>query len=204
MSKNPKSLSKYILDQNHFKDFEYEFDYHILRTENDTDYFGGNLTSALAEMMVFKDHESLAYFLAILSQSKILIPIDIYPPRKSSQRIVKRSECNFADIVPDIKSADETTFFSIFTSIREIHTAAHNHIFLYTDFQTAYKWIKKHREQIDVIAFDAFSNHEYAWFVKIDAFIAEIDNYTKHAKNYTGKNILADLYNISLQKHKTT
>lgn len=202
MSKNPKSLSKYILDDNHFKDFEYEFDYSIIHKENDTDYFSGSLTSALAEMMVFKDHESLAYFLAMLSQSKILIPIGIYPPNTNSQRIIKRSEHKLSDIVPDIKNADGTKFFSIFTSIREIHTAAHNHMFLYTDFQTAYKWLREHMEKIDIIAFDAFSNHEYAWFIKIDAFIAELDNYTKHAKNYTGKNILADLYSISLQKHK--
>ena len=68
MQKTTKSLSTYIMDENHFKDFEYEFDYCIIRKENDFDYLGGTLTSALAEFMTFKDNESLAYFLALLLQ----------------------------------------------------------------------------------------------------------------------------------------
>ena len=36
MTNTQKSLTEYILDENHFKDFEYEFDYCIIHQENDT------------------------------------------------------------------------------------------------------------------------------------------------------------------------
>ena len=74
-------------------------------------------------------------------------------------------------------------------------------MFLYIGFETAYKWIKKHRKEIDVIALDNFSKHDYSWYIKTDDFIKQIDKFKKFAKNYSGKNLVADLYNISLQKH---
>ena len=53
MTNTQKSLTEYVLDENHFKDFKYEFDYCIIHQENDTDYFNGTLASALAEYNVW-------------------------------------------------------------------------------------------------------------------------------------------------------
>lgn len=209
MEKAVKSSPEYIMDENHFKDFEYEFDYCIIHDKNDIGYFSGTLTSALAEFMVFKDNESFMHFLAVLIQSKILIPVGICPPGQNTQNIIKIPDCKNdcflymknANVVPIIKFGDKTRFFSAFGSIREIHSIAHNHMFLYIGFETAYKWIKKHRKEIDVIALDNFSKHEYSWYIETDDFIKQIDKFKKFAKNYSGKNLVADLYNISLQKH---
>ena len=97
MEKAVKSSPEYIMDENHFKDFEYEFDYCIIHDKNDIGYFSGTLTSALAEFMVFKDNESFMHFLAVLIQSKILIPVGICPPGQNTQTIIKifvHSLCN--------------------------------------------------------------------------------------------------------------
>ncbi len=209
MQKTTKSLSTYIMDENHFKDFEYNFDYCIIHKENDTDYFNGTLTSALAEFMTFKDNESLAYFLAVLLQSKILLPIYICPPGKNDEYIIKLPDCENnsylymknANVIPQIKTADNTKFLSAFLSIREIHAIAHNTMFLYIDFETVYKWIKKHRTEIDTIAFDPFAKYDYAWYINVDDFIKQIELFKKFVKNYKGKNIISDLHTISLQKH---
>ena len=139
-----KTLTEYVLDENHFKDFEYEFDYCIIHQENDTDYFNGTLASALAEYNVFKDNESLAYFIATLLRSKILIPIYICPPGKNDTSIMKLPDCKNdsflymknVNIVPQIKLADKTRIFSGFLSIRETRSAATNHMFLYIDFES--------------------------------------------------------------------
>ena len=209
MSQTKKSLSTYIMDENHFKDFEYDFDYCILHKENDIDYFNGTLTSALAEFMTFKDNESLAYFLALLSQSKILVPVYICPPGKNDENIIKLPDCKNdsylymknANVIPQIKATKKDSFFSAFLSIREINTIAHNTIFLYIDFETVYKWIKKHRKKIHIVAFDAFAKYNYAWYADIDDFIKEIELFKKFVKSYKGKNIISDLHKISLQKH---
>ena len=204
-----KTLTEYALDENHFKDFEYEFDYCIIHQENDTDYFNGTLASALAEYNVFKDNESLEYFLAVLSQSKILIPIYICPPGKNDTSIMKLPDCKNdsflymknVNIVPQIKIADKTKIFSGFLSIREIHGATAKHMFLYIDFETVYKWIKKHDKEIDMIALDAFSKHGYSYFINCNDFINQIEQIKKLIKRYKGKNFLADVYDICLKKH---
>ena len=110
------------MDENHFKDFEYDFDYCIIHKENDTDYFNGTLTSALAEFMTFKDNESLAYLLALLLKSKILIPIYICPPGKNNEYIIKLPDCKNnsclymknANVVPQIKTTNNTRFLVLF------------------------------------------------------------------------------------------
>lgn len=209
MQKTTKSLSTYIMDENHFKDFEYEFDYCIIHKENDFNYLCGTLTSALAEFITFKDNESLAYFLALLLQSKILLPIYICPPGKNDEYIIKLPDCENdsylymknANVIPQIKTADNIGFFNAFLSVREIHTVAYNHMFLYIDFETVYKWIKKHRTEIDTIAFDPFAKYDYAWYINVDDFIKQIELFKKFIKNYKGKNIISDLHTISLQKH---
>lgn len=209
MSNSTKSLSAYTMDENHFKDFEYDFDYCIIHKENDTDYFNGTLTSALAEFMTFKDNESLAYLLALLLKSKILIPIYICPPGKNNEYIIKLPDCKNnsclyiknANVIPQINTTNNTRFFSAFLSIREIHTVAHNHMFLYIDFETVYKWIKKHHTQIDSIIFDPFAKYDYTWYVNTDDFINQIGLVKKFVKNYTGKNIISNLHTISLEKH---
>lgn len=209
MTNTQKSLTEYILDENHFKDFEYEFDYCIIHQENDTGYFNGTVASALGEYNVFKDDESLTYFIAMLVQSKILIAVDICPPGPDSKRIMKLPDCKNdsflymknVNIVPQIKTADKTRIFSGFLSIREIHSAATNHMFLYIDFETVFKWIKKHRTDIDMIAFDIFSKHKYSYYISCDDFIKQINQIKKLAKSYTGKNYVHDLYEICLRKH---
>ena len=209
MSQTKKSLSTYIMDENHFKDFEYDFDYCILHKENDIDYFNGTLTSVLAEFMTFKDNESLAYFLALLSQSKLLVPVYICPPGKNDEKIIKLPDCKNdsylymknANVIPQIKTTKKDSFLSVFLSIREINTIAHNTIFLYIDFETVYKWIKKHRKKIHIVVFDAFAKYNYAWYADIDDFIKEIELFKKFVKSYKGKNIISDLHKISLQKH---
>ncbi len=209
MQKTTKSLSTYIMDENHFKDFEYEFDYCIIRKEKDFDYLGGTLTSALAEFITFKDNESLAYFLALLLQSKIFVPIYTCPPSKNNEYIIKLPDCENdsylymknANVIPQIKTTDNTKFFSTFLSIREIHNIAHNHMFLYIDFETVYKWITKHRTEIDTITFDPFAKYDYAWYINIDDFINQIELVKKFVKNYKGKNLVSDLHTIALQKH---
>ena len=197
------------MDENHFKDFEYEFDYCIIHKENNTDYFNGTLASALTEFMTFKDNESLAYFLALLLQSKILVPVYICLPGKNDEYIIKLPDCKNdshlymknANVIPQIKTANNTRFFSTFLSIREIHNIAHNHMFLYIDFETVYKWIKKHHTEIDTIAFDPFAKYDYAWYINVDDFIKQIELFKKFVKSYKGKNIISDLHTISLQKH---
>ena len=209
MTNTQKSLTEYILDENHFKDFEYEFDYCIIHQEKDTDYFNGTLASALAEYNVFKDNESLAYFIATLLRSKILIPIYICPPGKNDTSIMKLPDCKNdsflymknVNIVPQIKLADKTRIFSGFLSIREIHGAATNHMFLYIDFETVYKWIKKHNKEIDMIGFDAFSKHDYSYFISCDDFIKQMDQFKRFIKSYTGKNLISDLHNACIHKH---
>lgn len=209
MQKTTKSLPTYIMDENHFKDFEYEFDYCIIHKEKDIDYLCGSLTSALAEFMTFKDNESLTYFLALLSQSKILIPVYLCPPGKNNEYIIKSPYCKNdsylymknANVIPQIKTADNTKFLSTFLSIREIHNVAHNHMFLYVDFETVYKWIKKHRTEIDTITFDQFAKYYHAWYINVDDFINQIELFKKFVKSYKGKNLISDLHTISLQKH---
>ena len=209
MRNTSKPLPEYIMDENHFKDFEYEFDYCIIHDKNDIGYFSGTLTSALSEFVVFKDSESFAYFLAVLVRSKILVPIGVCPPGKNTQNIIKLPDCKNdsflymknANIVPIIKVGEKTRFFSAFCSLREIHDVAHNHTFLYIDFDTVYKWIKKHRKEIDVVVLDNFSKHGYSWYVDTDDFIKQIDKFQRTIKNYTGKNLTADLYNVSMCKH---
>ena len=209
MQKTTKALPAYMMNENHFKDFEYEFDYCIIHKENDFDYLDGALTSALAEFITFKDNESLAYFIALLLQSKILLSIYICPPGKNDESIIKIPDCKNdsclymkdSNIIPQIKTADNIRFFNAFLSIREIHAIAHNTMFLYTDFETVYKWIKKHRSEIDTIAFDPFAKYDYAWYINVDDFIKQIELFKKFIKNYKGKNIISDLHTISLQKH---
>ena len=204
-----KSLPEYILDEKHFKDFEYDFDYCIIHQENDTDYFDGTTASALAEYNVFQDDESLTYFMAMLIQSKILIPVGVYPPGPDNTRIMKLPDCKNdgylylknANVVPQIKMADKVRFFSAFLSIREIHKAAANHTFLYIDFETVFKWIKKHRPDIDMIAFDIFSKYKYSYCIGCDDFIKQINQIKRLAKSHTGQNYVRDLHNICLQKH---
>lgn len=170
------SLPEYVLDENHFKDF----DYSVIHKENDTDYIGGNLTSSLAEFITFKNNKSLSRFLTILLQSKILIPVDIVNTK--DKNIIKLSHCRNnsylnlenVNVAPQIKIGDKTRFFSIFSSVREIHDISTT--FLYIDFEIAYKWIKKYRKDIDVITFDNFSEH-FAWFINCDIFIKELDQF---------------------------
>lgn len=180
MSNMKTSLSEYVLDENYFEDFEYNFDYSIIHQENDTDYFSGTLTSALAEVITLKNNETLSRFFTILSQSKILIPIDISDTKdKSIMKLLHCRNNNYlnlenVNIVPQIKIGNKTRFFSIFSSIRETHDISTT--FLYIDFKTVYKWIKKYHKDIDVITFDNFSEH-YAWFINCDVFIKELDQF---------------------------
>ena len=173
------------------------------------DYFNGTLANALAEYNVFKDNESLAYFIATLLRSKIMIRIYIWPPGKNDTSIMKLPDCKNdsflymknVNIVPQIKTADKTRIFSGFLSIREIHGATANHMFLYIDFETVYKWIKKHNKEIDMVVFDAFSKHDYSYFISCDDFIKQIDQIKRFAKSYTGKNLISDLHNACIHKH---
>jgi len=131
------------------------------------------------------------------------------PPGKNDEYIIKLSDCKNdsclymknANVIPQIKTADNTKFFNVFLSTRETHAVAHNHMFLYIDFETIYKWIKKRRTQIDTIAFDPFSKYDYTLYINVDDFIKQIDLFKKFVKSYTGKNIISDLHTISLQKH---
>ncbi|MBE6460559.1 MAG: hypothetical protein E7007_01465 [Alphaproteobacteria bacterium] len=210
MSNLKKSLPMYVMDENHFKDFEYEFDYCIIHKEKHTDYLCGTLSSALSEFITFKDSESLMYFLSLLVHSEMLIPVGaIYPPGTNDKSIIKLPDCKNTDylymknvnVVPKITTSDNNKFFSVFLSIREIHEIAKNDTFLYIDFETVYKWIKKHRKEIDIIVFDAFDKYNYTWYVDTDDFIKQIDIFKKFEKNYKGKNLISDLHQISFQKH---
>ena len=199
----------YVLDENHFKDFEYDFDYCIIHRENDTDYFNGTVASALGEYNVFKDDESLTYFIAMLVQSKILISVDICSPGPESKRIMKLPYCKNdsylqlenANLIPQIKTVDKVRIFSAFLSVREINKVPANNTFLYIDFETVFKWIKKHDKEIDMIALDAFSKHGYSYFISCDDFIKQIDQFKRFIKSYTGKNLISDLHNACIHKH---
>ena len=200
----------YVMDENHFKDFEYEFDYCIIHKEKHADYFDGTLSSALSEFITFKDSESLMYFLSVLVYSEMLIPVGaIYPPGTNDKSIIKLPDCKNTDylymknvnVVPKITIGDGNKFFSVFLSIREIHEIASNNTFLYIDFETVYKWIKKHRKEVDVIVFDVFDKNNYVWAVDIGDFIKQIESFYKFEKNYKGKNLISDLHQMSFQKH---
>ena len=203
-----KSLPEYIMDENHFKDFEYEFDYCIIHQENDLNYFAGTLTNALSEFITFQDNESFAYFLAQLLQSKILIPVHIYPSGQNDKSIMKLPKCKNdsylhmqkANIVPQIKIANKTRFFGMFLSIREIQSIAPHNTFIYIAFDTVYKWIKKHHPEIDTIVFDAFSKYEYSWCIDTDDFIKQIESFKKFAKKYNPRNLTSYLHRTSMQK----
>ena len=210
MSKTAKSLPTYVIDESHFKDFEYEFDYRIIHPEKHIDYFGGTLSSALSEFITFKDSESLMYFLSVLVHSEMLIPVGaIYPPGTNDKSIIKLPDCKNTDylymknvnVVPKITTSDNNKFFSVFLSIREIHEIAKNDTFLYIDFETMYKWIKKHRKEVDIIVFDVFDKNNYVWAVDIGDFIKQIELFYKFEKNYKGKNLISDLHQMSFQKH---
>ncbi|MBQ6027343.1 MAG: hypothetical protein IJL21_02220 [Alphaproteobacteria bacterium] len=210
MSNLKKSLPMYVMDENHFKDFEYEFDYCIIHKEKHADYFDGTLSSALSEFITFKDSESLMYFLSVLVYSEMLIPVGaIYPPGTNDKSIIKLPDCKNTDylymknvnVVPKITIGDGNKFFSVFLSIREIHEIASNNTFLYIDFETVYKWIKKHRKEVDVIVFDVFDKNNYVWAVDIGDFIKQIESFYKFEKNYKGKNLISDLHQMSFQKH---
>ena len=64
-----------------------------------------------------------------------------------------------------------------------------------------YKWIKKHRKEVDVIVFDVFDKNNYVWAVDIGDFIKQIESFYKFEKNYKGKNLISDLHQMSFQKH---
>ena len=197
------------MDENHFQDFEYEFDYSIIHKENDVDYFSGILSGALAEFVIYKDNESLAYFLALILQSKILVPVHICPPGKNDDAMLKLPDCKNnsylymknANVVPQIKIAEGVRSLGAFLSIREIHAIAHNNMFMYIDFETVYKWIRKHRAKIDAIVFDPFAKYDYAWYIGVGDFIKQIEVLKKVLKSYQGKNIISDLRTVSIQKH---
>ena len=209
MTATKTSLPEYVLDEKCFKDFEYDFDYCIIHRENDTDYFNGTVASALGEYNVFQDDESLTYFIAMLVRSKVLISVDICPPGPEHKRILKLPDCKNdsylqlknANLVPQIKVVDEVRVFSAFLSVREINKVAANNTFLYIDFETVFKWIKKHSADIDMIAFDIFSKHNYSYYISCDDFIKQINQIKKLAKSYSGKNYVRDLYDLCLKKH---
>ena len=64
-----------------------------------------------------------------------------------------------------------------------------------SDFEDLNKWIKKHRTEIDAIAFDPFAKYDYAWYINVDDFIKQIELFKKFIKNYKGKNII--FYSLS-------
>ena len=73
--------------------------------------------------------------------------------------------------------------------------------FMYIDFETVYKWIRKHRAKIDAIVFDPFAKYDYAWYIGVGDFIKQIEVLKKVLKSYQGKNIISDLRTVSIQKH---
>ena len=52
-----------------------------------------------------------------------------------------------------------------------------------------------------MIVFDAFSKHDYSYFISCDDFIKQIDQFKRFIKSYTGKNLIGDLHNACIHKH---
>ncbi len=224
MPRKTKSSPIWICESNQYKDFKLDFPYSIIHHVGDTDYLSGGLSSTLAEWCVFNDKESFAYFMAVLMQSKVLIPVHFLPSfgRPNTMGILhtKRGEMDASgeyldigavDLVPVVKQADDTgqRFFAVFTSIREIsqspiltieNFAPHpEYTYLYIEFSRVYEWIKKHRADIDYIAFDLLG--QYFTPFDTDKFIEIIDDFQRNAMAYTGKNLVHDLRIATLDKH---
>lgn len=229
MACKTKSLPTWVVDREQYRDFELDFQYRIIHRVRDTDYLTGGLSSALAEWRVFKDDESFVYFIAVLMQSKVLIPVHFLPsygrPRAMTILHTKRGELDarekYADIgaidmVPVTKRVDETgrEFLAIFTSIREIAKtplfpeAPHplvmqqpQYIYLYIEFSRVYEWLKRHQTQVADIVFDLYGKHDKTAFMTVRGFIEIVDRFQAAAHEYKGKNLLHDLMMASLAKH---
>ena len=229
MTEKQKSSPAWVCERERYQDFELDFPYSVIHRVRDTDYLTGGLSSALAEWRVFKDAESFAYFIAVLMQAKVLIPVHFLPSygRPSSVTILhtKRGElessdeyCNIGavDLVPKTSCVDETgrEFLAIFTSIREISKtplfpeAPHplvvqqpQYTYLYIEFSRVYEWLKKHKSSVDDVIFDLLSKDYKQVGMTVDAFLETIDRFQTVAQEYTGKNLLHDLMMASLAKH---
>lgn len=229
MACKTKYLPTWVVDREQYRDFELDFQYRIIHRLHETDYMTGGLSSVLMEWSVFRDDESFVYFIAVLMQSKVLIPVHFLPsygrPRAMTILHTKRGELDarekYADIgaidmVPVTKRVDETgcEFLAIFTSIREIAKtplfpeAPHplvmqqpQYTYLYIEFSCVYEWLKKHKSSVDDVIFDLLSKDYKQVGMTVDAFVETIDRFQTAAQEYTGKNLLHDLMMASLAKH---
>lgn len=229
MTEKQKSSPAWVCERERYQDFELDFPYSIIHRVRDTDYLTGGLSSALAEWRVFKDDESFVYFIAVLMQSKVLIPVHFLlsygRPRAMTILHTKRGELDArekyanigsVDMVPLTKRVDETgrEFLAIFTSIREIaktplfpevpHPLAMQqpqYTYLYIEFSRVYEWLKKHKSSVDDVIFDLLGKDYKQVGMSVEAFIETIDRFQTAAQEYTGKNLLHDLMIASLAKH---
>lgn len=228
MPRKTKFSPVWVWENKRYHDVRLDFPYSIIHRVGDTGYLSGGLSSTLAEWCDFNDAESFIYFIAVLMQSKVLIPVHFLPsfgrPNGMGIMHAKRGEMDAPYEYMDIGAVDlvpvtieiedmHQRFLAVFTSLREISQSPvlvlknspvpllpnPEYTYLYIEFRLVYEWIKKHRTDIDCIAFDLLG--QYFTSVDIDKFIEIVHDLHCAEMGYKGKNLIHDLRMASLNKH---
>lgn len=210
---------KWILEEAKYKDISGGFEYTILHKAGDTEYLSGTLRSALAEWDAFKDVESMAYFVALLLSSRVLVEVnllsaEIFPELEQSKLLqftpgmlqaptFQYTDFNDAMAIPEVRDAgkDIGHCLPVFTALRELREIPDldKRIFMYVDFRGVLDWLRQHASEIKSVAFDCISNTPLV--MPLNDLLERVGKYQEFIKNYDGPNAISELRQISLAKH---
>ena len=210
---------KWILEEAKYKDISGGFEYTILHKAGDTEYLSGTLHSALVEWEAFKDVESMAYFVALLLSSRVLVEVnllsaDIFSELEQSKLLqftpgmlqaptFQYTDFNDAMVIPEVRDAgkDIGHCLPVFTALRELREIPDldKRIFMYVDFSGVLDWLRQHASGIKSVAFDCMSNAPLV--MPLNDLLERVGKYQEFIKNYDGPNAISELRQISLAKH---
>lgn len=210
---------KWILEEAKYKDISGGFEYTILHKAGDTEYLSGTLRSALAEWDAFKDVESMAYFMALLLSSRVLVEVnllsaEIFPELQQSKLLqftpgmlqaptFQYTDFNDAMVVPVIRDIEANVgpCLSMFTAVSELREIPDldKRIFVYIDFRCVLDWLRQHVSEIKSVAFDCMLNAPLV--MPVNDLLEIVDRHQEFMKNYDGPNAISELRQISLTKH---
>lgn len=210
---------RWILEETKYKDISGDFEYVILHKVRDTEYLSGTLSSALAECGVFKDVESMTYFVALLLSSRVLVEVnllsaDIFPELEQSKILqftpgmlqaptFLYTDFNDAMVIPEVRNIEAGVglCLSIFTALLELREISDldKRIFMYVDFRHVLDWLCQHASETQSVAFDCWSNVPLV--MPVNDLLEIVDRHQEFMKNYSGRDIISELRHISLAKH---
>lgn len=210
---------KWILEEAKYKDISGDFECAILHKTGDAEYLSGTLRSAFVEWATFKDVESMAYFVALLLSSRVLVEVnllsaEIFPELEQSKLLqfvpgmlqaptFQYTDLNDAMAVPEVRDIEAGVgpCLSIFTALPELREIPDldKRIFMYIDFRHVLDWLRQHASEIQSVAFDCMSHTPLV--IPVNDLLEIVDKHQKVMKNYSGRNAVSELRQISLAKH---